>query len=87
MKVSDIAVKVMPDDNDRISFAIKALVGNDSDDTEVLVELQGLDSDGFEVYTLLLEGEIPIGGSKVLTTKEDYIEKDLFDQIAEWQVK
>ena len=82
--VSDIATKVVSEDEDEISFAIKALVQNGYDDPDVLVKVQGLDSDGFEIFDLWLEGTIPSGASKVLTTRED-IDKELFEQIKGWQ--
>lgn len=85
--VSDIATRVVSEDEDDLSFAIKALVQNGSDDPELYVELQGLDSDGFEIYDVMLEGTIPIGTSKVLTTKENYVDKEIFEQIRSWQQK
>ena len=86
--VHDIATRRVPsEDEDYMSFAIKALVQNGSDDPEVFVTLQGLDSDGFEIYDIILEGTIPIGASKVLTTKRDYVDKEIFEQIVGWQQK
>ena len=84
---SDIATRVVSEDEDGISFAIKTLVQNGSDDPELYVILQGLDSDGFEIYDVMLEGTIPIGTSKVLTTRKDYVDKELFEQITVWQQK
>ena len=84
---NDIATRVVSEDEDGISFAIKVLVQNGSDDPEVFITLQGLDSDGFEIYDVILEGTIPIGTSKVLTTREDYVDKELFEQITVWQQK
>lgn len=85
--VSDIATRVVSEDEDDFSFAIKALVQNGSDNPELYVELQGLDSDGFEIYDIMLTGTIPIGTNKVLTTREDYVDKELFEQITVWQQK
>ena len=82
--VNDIATRVVSEDEDDFSFAIKALVQNGSDDPDVLVKVQGLDSDGFEIFDLWLEGTIPTGASKVLTTRE-YVDKELFEQIKSWQ--
>jgi len=89
LKVSNIATKLISTDDEGgvISFSIKALVENDTDETGVLVELQGLDSDGFEIYDLILEGNIPVERSMVLTTKEDYVDKALYEQIVRWQDK
>ena len=84
---NDIATRVVSEDEDDFSFAIKALVQNGSDDPEVFITLQGLDSDGFEIYDVMLEGTIPIGASKVLTTRKDYVDKELFGQITAWQQK
>ncbi|MCE2397107.1 hypothetical protein J4G02_21555 [Candidatus Poribacteria bacterium] len=83
--VSDIAIRVVSEDD--FSFAIKALVQNGSDNPRVFVELQGLDSDGFEICDAILESIIPIGASRVLTTKEDYVDKKIFEQIVGWQQK
>ncbi len=85
--VDDIATRVVSADEDDFSFAIKALIQNGSDNPRVFVELQGLDSDGFEIYDVILESIIPIGASKVLTTREDYVDKELFEQIVVWQQK
>lgn len=85
--VGDIATRVVSEDEDDFSFAIKALVQNGSDDPKVFVRLQGLDSDGFEIYDVILKSTIPIGASKVLTTREDYVDKELFEQIVVWQQK
>ena len=84
--VNDIATRrVVSEDEDYTSFAIKALVQNGSDDPDVLVKVQGLDSDGFEIFHVWLEGTIPIGASKVLTTREDDVDKEIFEQIKSWQ--
>ena len=84
--VHDIGTRVVSEDEDDISLAIKALVQNESDDTEVYITLQGLDSDGFEIDDITLTGTIPIGASKVLTNKA-YVDKELFEQIVVWQEK
>ncbi|MDT8390112.1 MAG: hypothetical protein RRC34_06345 [Lentisphaeria bacterium] len=88
MKVSDIATKVIEEEDDfgDTSFAIKARIENDSEDEDVYIELQGIDSDGFEIHEVVLSGKIPLGGSRVLTTKDD-VNMKLFDQIAMWQQK
>ncbi len=87
MKVSDIATKVInKDDDGYVSFAIKALVENDSDEEEVYVCLQGLDNEDFEVYEMTLTGKISTGESKVLTTS-DYVAASIFEQIIKWQEK
>ena len=87
MKVSNIATKVLKiDDDGEVSFAIKALVENDSNSEDVYVSLQGLDNEGFEVYEMMLTGKISTGESKVLTTS-DYVEEKIFEQIINWQEK
>jgi hypothetical protein len=87
MTIEDIATKILKEEDGEFSYAIKALVENDSDDEEVSIEIQGLDEDGFEIYSLYLSGIIPIGESKYLTTREDYAEPDLFHKIVKWQIK
>lgn len=84
--VHDIGTRVVSEDEDDISLAIKASVHNESDDTDVYVDLQGLDTDGFEIHDTTLNGTIPIGASKVLT-KRTYVDKELFKQIVVWRQK
>ena len=83
--VTDIAYKVIKEDEDGlVDVAIKATIENQSDDEDVMVELQGVDREGFEVYSVYLDGHVPLGKSKVLTTKE-LIEKSIYQMIAHWQ--
>ena len=81
ISVHDIATRVVSEDEDYISFAIKALVQNESDDSELYVTLQGLDSDGFEIYEVILEAVIPIGASKVITTEKVMSIKSCLDKL------
>lgn len=83
--VSDISTKKFKDSEGDISVAIKATVKNLSEDTYVELYIQGIDEDGFEMLSIELSGEIPIGDSKVLTTREDYVDKKLLKQVVEWQ--
>jgi hypothetical protein len=85
--VSNIATKVLKRDSDdeSLTFSIKADVTNKTDDSEVYVRLQGLDSEGFEVYSVSLDGSIQRNATKTLTTKESYVDFSDFDQIVSWQ--
>ena len=83
--VTDIAYKVIKEGEDEwVDVAIKATVENQSDDEDVMVELQGVDGEGFEVCSVYLDGRVPLGKSKVLTTKEG-IEKSIYKMITHWQ--
>ena len=83
--VTDIAYKVIKENEDGwVDVSLKATVENQSDDEEVMVELQGVDGEGFEVHSVFLDGHVPIGKSKVLTTKEG-IEKSIYNMITHWQ--
>lgn len=85
--VSNIATKVLKRDaeDETLSFSIKADVTNKTDDSDVCIELQGLDSEGFEIYSVYLEGKIQPNGTKTLTDKQEYVDFSDFDQIASWQ--
>ena len=89
--VSNIATREISEaissDGRWMSFSIKASVENNSDKTEISLCLQGLDSEGFEIYRVYLEGRIPIGENRMLTTKEDDVNKKLFEQIVKWEGK
>lgn len=86
INVKDFAVKVLKiDEDDQLSFAVKIAVENLSDDELVYFTLQGIDDEGFEVYSLTLTGNVPIGETKILTTREDYVDASEYRQIVAWQ--
>ena len=87
IKVSEIATKIISTDGEHLSFAIKMLVENNSNKKKLFFSLQGLDNDGFVFYEIEFDAVIPVGESIVLTAKEDYVEKEVFNQIKEWKVK
>ncbi|ELW76880.1 hypothetical protein RFH95_13760 [Acinetobacter nosocomialis] len=91
VKVDNIATKVLKvnlEDNE-VSFAIKADITNFKDseysDEDVTVEIQGVDADGFEIISIYLSGKVPFNTTKTLTDREDYQDKDEFDQVVRWQ--
>ena len=83
-EVSNIAAKLISTDDEDVTVAIKETVENRSDDEDVTIEIQGVDADGFEVERTYLEGDIPIGGTRTLTTRTD-IARELYEQITHWQ--
>ncbi|MFV5372637.1 hypothetical protein [Acinetobacter pittii] len=91
VKVDNIATKVLKvnlEDNE-VSFAIKADITNFKDseysDEDVTVEIQGVDADGFEIISIYLSGKVSFNTTKTLTDREDYQDKDEFDQVVRWQ--
>ena len=88
-KVENIAVKLLKAEDDDVSYAIKADVthqkGEYDDDTDVIVEIQGIDRDGFEVLNVYLEGNVPFGQTKTLTKRVDYCDKNDFQSAVRWQ--
>ena len=90
-EVSDIATKVIsaPEDGEDsyVRLAIKATVKNKKErGGDVYIELQGVDMEGFEIETATLHGNVPLGRTRTLTTRE-LIEVGLYKQIARWQEK
>ena len=83
-EVSNIAAKLISTDDEGVTVAIKATVENRSDDEHVIVVIQGVDADEFEVGLVYLQGDIPIGGTRTLTTREN-IARELYEQITHWQ--
>lgn len=88
IEISDIATKLVssPDSSGDVYYAIKADVTNNGQKQDVRVELQAVDSDGFEVADLTLRGDIPPGTSKVLTDKK-YMQETAYKSIKNWQIK
>lgn len=91
IKVSNIAVKVLKvdDEDNEFSYAVKADITNIKDDEyseeNVSVEIQGVDEDGFEIVSVYLSGNVQFNTTKTLTDREDYQDKDEFDQVVKWQ--
>jgi ArsR family metal-binding transcriptional regulator len=54
-------------------------------DEDVTVEIQGVDADGFEIISIYLSGKVSFNTTKTLTDREDYQDKDEFDQVVRWQ--
>ena len=91
IKVSNIAVKVLKvdDEDNEVSYAVKADITNIKDDEyseeDISVEIQGVDEDGFEIISVYLSGKVQFNTTKTLTDREDYQDKDEFDQVVKWQ--
>ena len=64
-EVSNIAAKLISTDDEDVTVAIKATVKNNSDDESVIIEMQGVDADGFEIETVFLRDRFktPLKGS------------------------
>ena len=84
--VTNIATKIVTprDSNGDIWFAIKCTVTNRGMSERAGVILQAVGSDGFEITTVPLAGDLGPGQTKTLTTKDYMAEKD-FKRIAKWQ--
>ena len=71
MKIENISTKVIRpgNHNEIIDYSIKCTVHNDTMAEHVRINLQGLDFDGFEIDTVTIDGTIPVGETKVMTTR------------------
>ncbi len=85
--LTNIATRIVTSDEDGLSFAIKAEVLNRSDDPDVYLEVQGVDAEGFVIYSVYLDGNVPVGTGKTLTTLEECVNLTVFEQIVTWQTK
>jgi len=88
LELSDIQIKKLDEEDNMVDFAIKCKITNNSDEDDNLeIMIQGLDEDGFEVYMIDFYEKIPIGESKVFTTRETYVKSKIFNSIASWQLE
>lgn len=91
INVENISTKILKKDNEdnTISFALKADVtnikGDEYSEEEVNIEIQGVDSEGFEIISVYLSGNVKFGTTKTLTSREDYQDHDEFKQVMKWQ--
>ena len=74
-----------PDRDNDIRFVIKADVTNLSNDSKVFVNLQAIDSRGFEVHDMTLQGTIHPGSTKTLSD-QSYMNVSDYRQIKEWRI-
>ncbi len=87
INISDIAMKVLTEDEETLTFSIKVTVENNSPDSDVDVTLKGLDEEGFELYNFTLFGTIEPKSSRILTSLEEYVDKNLFNAITKWEIQ
>ena len=88
LELSDIQIKKLDEEDKMVDFAIKCTLINNSEDEDYLeIMIQGLDEDGFEVYMIDFYEKIPIGESKVLTTRGVNVKSKIFNSITSWQLQ
>jgi len=87
-EAKDIRTKVLGIDSfGNVHFAIRCTVINHDDDYgKVFVHLQALDSDDFEIDTVLLVVDIEVGEKKVVTDR-DSMKFSEWRRIRKWVVK
>lgn len=72
---------------DELTFSIKVDVENNTDDREISFKLQGVDEEGFEVDSFLVDGKVPIGDKVTVTQKMDMVDLSDFKQIVAWNLE
>jgi hypothetical protein len=86
-EVSDIKVKeIETDSSGDVWFAIKVDVHNYGEQGKIIINVQGVDDDGFEIVSVSLFGDFARNQSKSITTKS-YTSRAKYDWIKKWQVK
>ena len=86
MHIINIATKILNEEDGEIEFSVKILVENKFDDPDVILEIQGLDSEGFEIFDIIVTGNVPFGNKKSLTTRDE-VNAKLYKRITNWQDK
>ncbi len=88
VSVSEVAVIAIETDEDGdLWFSGKATVSNHTDERIKLdVVIQGIDSNGFEIEDLWIEGHLAVGETKTLTDRYFTAESN-FKRIVEWRLK
>ncbi|MCK4786248.1 MAG: hypothetical protein KAV87_20995 [Desulfobacteraceae bacterium] len=87
-EVLDIAVKELKQDSiGHTWFGIKATIQNNDEAGKISVDLQALDSDGFEIDSVLLQSVMfESNETKNITTKTQ-MKSEEFLNVSKWQVK
>ncbi len=85
--VSDIAVKSLDiyTTEHELWFSVKATVWNNTPvPRRIIVEIQGIDQDGFELKDFVLKSEFAAGQTKILTDTR-FMKEDLFKNVLRLQ--
>ena len=86
MQISDIQAKILEVNEDgELTITIKAMVMNDSDNSDVFFTLQGIDDEDFEIFAEILVGNIPINDTEIMTKMIEDVDADTFNNIVKWQ--
>jgi hypothetical protein len=88
VKTSDVAFKSLDDytTQDELWFSIRVTVKSNLSSTKrIVVELQGVDKDGFEIEEFHLESDFAPGELKILSDKT-FLKTKLIQSIVRWQV-
>jgi len=89
VEVGDVYARVIlgPDEDGDLYVSIKVSVTNNTDaEKHVVLSIQGLDSDEFEVYETTLSGNVEPKETETITDTA-YIEAEVFQAIYEWRVE
>jgi len=87
--VTEIVVRSVDENMSAIElwFSVKALVTNNTASPRtVLIGIQGIDRDGFELKDFIMRGSLEANETRFLTDRQ-YMPKDNFQKVVRWQVE
>lgn len=89
IEAANISTKVIKHylpDQARLLYSIKADIKNNGPAVKFIVDIQGIDAEGYEITTIALQGILEEGETKTFTDSAS-IEAALFEKIKKWTVK
>lgn len=85
MKIIDLATKKLKADDEDVTISFKLIVESNLKNEYADFEIKGLDSEGFEITSVIINDSIEDGETKTITERTDISIED-FEAIVEWKV-
>ncbi|NOY69712.1 MAG: hypothetical protein GXP53_09555 [Deltaproteobacteria bacterium] len=84
--VSDIKPVYVEKGATNVSVTMKAIVTNNTEAQNVVIEISGLDKDGYVVENITLTGKVKMGKKRVVM-KMVTMQKNKYEKIVSWEEK
>lgn len=84
IEVTDISPVYVEKGTNNYTITIRAIVTNNGEGDDIIINLAAVDKEGFQLKTLKLNGYIE-GGKKKMLIDRIKMKKSDYEQIAEWE--
>lgn len=89
LKISNFGLKQqnIDEEYDSTDISFRFDVLNGGNDREISFLLQGIDLDGYEVFSTYVFANVRVGTRKTVTERLELVSLESFHQVASWQIE